>query len=70
MTLNQKQEIIIVMALFFLSALLIVAWVEGGRARVVRAHDAVVTSENSDCVDVGMLNDLDDVQNIYHNAKL
>ena len=51
MTLDQKQKIIIVMALFFLSALLIVAWVEGGRARVVRAPDAVVTSENSDCVD-------------------
>jgi hypothetical protein len=51
MTLDQKQKIIIVLALFFLVALTIVAWVEGGRQRVVHAPDAVVTAENKDCVD-------------------
>lgn len=51
MTLDQKQKVIIGLACFFLTALLIVAWVEGGRARVVEAPQAVVTSENKDCVD-------------------
>jgi len=50
-TLDQKQKIIITLAVFFMIALLIVAWVEGGRARVVRAPDAVITAENEDCVD-------------------
>ena len=51
MTLDRKQTIIMALAGFFLVALLIVAWVEGGRARVVAAPKAVVTSENRDCVD-------------------
>ena len=51
MTLDQKQKIIIVLALFFLATLTIVAWVEGGRERVVHAPDAVVTAENADCVE-------------------
>ncbi len=51
MTLDQKQKIIIVLALVFLATLVIVVWIEGGRARFVRAPDAVVTSENEDCVD-------------------
>lgn len=51
MTLDQKQRAVIVLALFFLAALTIVAWVEGGRARVVHAPDSVVTSENKACVD-------------------
>ena len=33
-----------------MASLLVVAWVEGGRQRVVRAPDAVVTRENSKCV--------------------
>ncbi len=33
-----------------MAALTIVAWVEGGRQRVVKAPEAVVTSENRDCV--------------------
>ena len=44
MTLDQKQKIIIALAVFFMIALTIVAWVEGGRARIVRAPDAVVES--------------------------
>ncbi len=51
MTLNQKQKVVIVLALFFLVALATVAWVEGGRYRVVRAPEAVITGENKDCVD-------------------
>lgn len=51
MNLNQKQTIIVVLAIFFLIVLSIVAWIEGGRARVIRAPDAVITAENRDCVD-------------------
>ena len=51
MNLNQKQTIIVVLAVFFLIVLSIVAWIEGGRARFVRAPDAVVTDQNEDCVD-------------------
>ena len=51
MTLERKQTLIIGLATLFMISLLIVAWVEGGRRRIVRAPDAVVTSENSDCVD-------------------
>ena len=51
MTLDQKQKTIIGLAGFFFVALLLVAWVEGGRYRVLDAPDAVVTSENADCVD-------------------
>jgi hydroxylamine dehydrogenase len=50
-TLDQKQKIIIALAIFFMCTLTIVAWVEGGRKRVVRAPEAVTTSENKDCVD-------------------
>lgn len=51
MTLDQKQKVVIGLALFFFIALTIVAWVEGGRQRVVAAPQAVVTAENTDCVD-------------------
>ncbi len=51
MNLDQKQIVIIVLAVFFLVALSIIAWIEGGRARVLRAPDAVVTAQNKDCVD-------------------
>lgn len=51
MNLDQKQTVVIVLALFFLIVLSIVAWIEGGRQRVVRAPDAVVTAQNRDCVD-------------------
>ena len=51
MTLDQKQKVIITLAVFFMATLTIVAWVEGGRQRVLRAPDAVITSENQDCVD-------------------
>lgn len=51
MNLDQKQKIIMALAGLFMIALLIVAWVEGGRARVVKNPEAVVTAENADCVD-------------------
>lgn len=51
MSLDQKQKIIMALAGCFMAALLIVAWVEGGRQRVVKNPDAVVTSQNRDCVD-------------------
>ena len=51
MSLDQKQKVVIALAAFFVITLTIVAWVEGGRQRVVRAPDAVITSENKDCVD-------------------
>ncbi len=51
MTLDQKQKVIITLAIFFMATLTIVAWVEGGRQRLLRAPDAVITSENQDCVD-------------------
>ena len=51
MNLDQKQKVIIVLAVFFLIVLSIVAWIEGGRARAVRAPDAVITAQNRDCVD-------------------
>ena len=50
MTLETKQYVIIGLAGLFLVSLLIVAWVEGGRQRVLRAPDAVITSDNADCV--------------------
>jgi hydroxylamine dehydrogenase len=50
-TLDQKQKIIIALAIFFMFTLTIVAWVEGGRRRVVHAPEAVVTAENKACVD-------------------
>ena len=50
MSLNAKQWIVAIMALFFLGALLVVAWVEGGRARLVSHPDSVVTADNKDCV--------------------
>ena len=51
MTLDEKQKIIIGLAGFFFVALLLVAWVEGGRRRVLKAPDAVVTSDNADCIE-------------------
>lgn len=50
MTLNTKRVIVAVLSIFFLSALLIVAWVEGGRKRVVEHPDVIVTAANKDCV--------------------
>jgi len=50
MSLNAKQWIVAILALLFLSALLIVAWVEGGRARVVTHPESIVSSQNKDCV--------------------
>ncbi len=51
MTLENKKTIVSILSLFFLLSLLIVAWIEGGRARVVKHHKAVVTKVNKDCVD-------------------
>jgi hypothetical protein len=51
LTLDQKQKVIIALAIFFMATLTIVAWVEGGRQRVVHAPEAVVTSENKACID-------------------
>lgn len=50
-TLERKQTVIIGLAGCFMLALLLVAWVEGGRLRVLRAPEAVVTARNSDCVE-------------------
>ena len=50
MSLNAKQWIVAVMAMLFLVSLLIVAWVEGGRARVVDHAESVVSDQNKDCV--------------------
>ena len=50
MTLETKQIVIVGLAGFFMASLLVVAWVEGGRQRVVRAPEAVVTRENAKCV--------------------
>ena len=50
MNLEHKQAVIIGLALFLLVALSIVAWVEGGRARLVDRPEAVVSSDNADCV--------------------
>lgn len=50
MSLNTKQWIVAGFAVLFLISLLIVAWVEGGRARVVSEPDSIVTAENKDCV--------------------
>lgn len=50
MSLNAKQWIVAAFSALFLISLLIVAWVEGGRARVVAHPESIVTAENKDCV--------------------
>ncbi len=51
MLLETKKVVVSILSLFFLGSLLIVAWIEGGKQRVTAAPDAIVTSENKDCVD-------------------
>jgi len=50
MQLETKKLIVATLSLFFLFALLIVAWIEGGKQRVTGAPEAMVTSENKDCI--------------------
>ena len=50
MTLNTKQWIVAAFASLFLISLLIVAWVEGGKARVVAHPESIVTAQNQNCV--------------------
>lgn len=50
MSLNVKKVVVATMSLIFFMSLLIVAWVEGGRSRVLEYASAVITSENKDCV--------------------
>ena len=50
MGLNAKKVVVAGLSIFFMLSLLIVAWVEGGRRRVLDHPDAVVTGENKDCV--------------------
>ncbi len=50
MSLNVKKVVVAFMSLVFFISLLIVAWVEGGRSRVLSYADAVITKENADCV--------------------
>lgn len=50
MSLNAKQWVVAIMASLFLVSLLIVAWVEGGRARVVSHPESIVSADNEDCV--------------------
>ncbi|MCP5499857.1 MAG: hydroxylamine oxidoreductase [Leptospiraceae bacterium] len=50
MSLNTKKVVVAVLSIFFMLSLLIVAWIEGGRNRVLDHPNAVVTSENKDCV--------------------
>ncbi|MCB1044951.1 MAG: hydroxylamine oxidoreductase [Acidobacteria bacterium] len=51
MGLNAKQWVVTAMAALFFAVLLIVAWVEGGRARVVQNPESLVTGPNEKCVD-------------------
>ena len=50
MSLEIKKWIVAILSLFFLAALLIVAWIEGGKQRFVDESTAIVTSDNKDCV--------------------
>lgn len=51
MSLNIKKLVVAFLSVVFFISLLIVAWVEGGRKRVLEYADAVVTSENRVCMD-------------------
>lgn len=50
MTLNHKKIIIAFLSAVFFISLLIVAWIEGGRKRVLAYPEAVVTSSSKACV--------------------
>lgn len=50
MSLEAKKVIVAILSLFFLSSLLIVAWIEGGRKRVVKNPESIVTETNKECV--------------------
>jgi hypothetical protein len=50
MNLEAKKWIVAILSVFFLASLLVVAWVEGGRTRVVDAPDSIITKENEDCI--------------------
>ncbi len=50
MRFSTKKNLVAVLSLFFLATLLIVAWIEGGRRRVVDHPDVIVTQDNKDCV--------------------
>lgn len=51
MDLNFKRWIIAILSLLFLGALLIVAWVEGGKERVVSKPKPIMSGDSSKCFD-------------------
>lgn len=50
MSLNMKKVIIAFLSVVFFISLLIVAWIEGGRKRVLKYPDAVATGISKDCI--------------------
>jgi len=50
MTLDQKRAVVAGLSFLFLGALLVVAWVEGGKRRVQPEPDPVVTGESAKCL--------------------
>ncbi|MDH4262073.1 MAG: multiheme c-type cytochrome [Spirochaetia bacterium] len=50
LSLNMKKVIIAFLSVIFFISLLIVAWIEGGRKRVLQYPDAVVSGINKQCV--------------------
>lgn len=51
MPLNTKKIIIIFLSMVFFITLLIVAWIEGGRKRVLEYPEAVITASSKACID-------------------
>ena len=51
MTLDEKRWVVAALSFMFLGALLIVAWVEGGRQRVQPEAAPVVAGESARCYD-------------------
>jgi hypothetical protein len=49
-SLNMKKVIIAFLSVVFFISLLIVAWIEGGRKRVLQYPDAVATGISKDCI--------------------
>jgi len=50
LTLESKQIVVAALAFLFFASLGFVAWMEGGREKALEYPDAVVTSENHDCI--------------------
>ncbi len=50
MSLEIKKWVVAILSLFFFASLLLVAWIEGGKKRIIGEAQAVVTDRNKDCV--------------------